>query len=290
MLDLAAVQAAFPELTDLVPNSRDSGQKEVVFAKHKGDDVVLKLIKGGPQGGDDRATREIEAVATLACDYVPPVLSHGRRKIGTEDRLFIIEKRITGMTFRAALDAKPKRDAREVITFLETLLSACKAFEDAKLVHRDIKPDNLLVDATGKLWIIDFGLVRFLDQTSLTPTGQHFGPFSPGYGAPEQMRNLKPQISSRADLFSIGVVAYEMLNGGNPHLTGRDVLVVINNVLKHDLPPLTIPGDASNELSQFIAALTARFPSRRPKTAAEALAWLRSIQAGGATSNTKEPN
>lgn len=75
--------------------------------------------------------------------------------------------------------------------------------------------------------IIDFGIVRFLDMESLTQTSQRFGPCTPGYGAPEQMRNLKAQINIRADLFSVGVVAYEALKGHNPYTRDkRDILEI----------------------------------------------------------------
>lgn len=279
MLDLAAVAAAFPQLTGLAPLGSTSGQKEVLRAELQGEGIVLKLIKKNAQD-QCRTEREIAAAVKLACSYVPRVLDHGQRTIGSEDRVYIVEERIEGETFRERLRRAPRQSVSEVLGILDTLLLACIDFEAAKMVHRDIKPENLMVDAAGKLWVIDFGIVRFLDDVSLTPTGNHFGLFTPGYGAPEQVRNLKTEIDIRADLFSVGVVAYEALNGSNPFHDGkRDPLAVINHVLARELPPLTIPGDHTGALSGFLAALTARYPSRRPQSATEAHQWFAPIRA-----------
>jgi eukaryotic-like serine/threonine-protein kinase len=278
MLDLAAVAAAFPQLTGLAPLGSPSGQKEVLQAELGTENVVLKLIRKNPQD-QSRTEREITASVKLACSYVPRIFDQGQRNIGTEDRVYIIEQRIDGQTYRQILQLSPKRPLSEVLQITETLLLACRDFEAAKMVHRDIKPENLMVDSSGKLWVIDFGIVRFLDEISLTPTGNHFGLFTPGYGAPEQVRNLKTEIDIRADLFSIGVVAYEALNGLNPYIVGkRDPLEVINHVLTRELPAVSIPGDPDGDLADFIAALTARYPSRRPQSAAEALQWFTPVR------------
>lgn len=279
MLDLRAVIAAFPALTHLVPLGTPSGQKEVLSGRLENEEVVLKLIKKSSQDRS-RTDREITAATRLTCAYVPRVIEQGQRAVGNEERIYIIEQRIDGVTYRDLLRQEPKRSTREVLQILDTLLRACEDFEAARMVHRDIKPENLIIDSSGKLWVIDFGIVRFLDETSLTPTGARLGLFTPGYGAPEQVRNLKTEIDIRADFFSVGVVAYEALNGANPYRAGNpDPLEVINRVLSRDLPSLSIPGDPQGELAAFIGALTARYPSRRPQTAAEALRWFTPIRA-----------
>ncbi len=279
MLDLAAVAAAFPSLSHLVPLGTPSGQKEVLRAELGGEHVVLKLIKKNPLDLS-RTEREITAAVKLSCSYVPRVFEQGQRTIGTEDRIYIIEQRIDGETYREQLRHLPKRSVSEVLKIVDTLLMACMDFEAAKMVHRDIKPENIMIDTNDKLWVIDFGIVRFLDEISLTPTGNHFGLFTPGYGAPEQVRNLKTEIDIRADLFSVGVVAYEALNGSNPYHAGKsDPLQVINHVLTRDLPLLSIPGDPSGDLAAFLAALTARYPSRRPQSASEAHQWFVPVRA-----------
>jgi serine/threonine protein kinase len=275
MLDLAQVRSAFPDYEDLTPLGIHSGQKDVLRARHGSDLVALKLIKPTTQDVD-RTLREIEAVARLDSDFVPKVIDHGTRTIGDDERIYLAEHFIDGGSYRARLHADTKPDPTFVLGLAAALLLACRDFEDASLVHRDIKPENIMVGLDEKIWVIDFGIVRILDQESLTATSRHFGLCTPGYGAPEQLRNLKSQIDTRADLFSVGIVLYESLFGSNPHLTGkRDVLEVIQSMERQDLPPLT---DIDPELSEFIGVLTARFPSRRPRNAHEALRWFEPIR------------
>jgi serine/threonine-protein kinase len=135
-----------------------------------------------------------------------------------------------------------------------------------------------MIGHDGKIWILDFGIVRLLKLVSATHSHQRFGLFTPGYGAPEQVRNLKPKIDIRADLFSIGVVLYESLNGSNPYVAGKsNALQIIQDVCNRDLPRLSIEGRVGPRFSEFLGALTARFPSRRPSTASEALRWFQEI-------------
>ena len=179
------------------------------------------------------------------------------------------------------LQRQPVQPLGAVLRLATALLSACCDFETQHMVHRDIKPENLLIGPNGKIWIIDFGIVRLLQLTSATLTQQRFGLFTPGYGAPEQVRNLKPKIDARADLFSVGVVLYESFNGSNPYLAGKgNVLEIVQDLCNRDLPLLTIPGDIDGKLSEFVASLCARFPSRRPPNAREALQWFREIVGG----------
>ena len=280
MIDLTAIRAAFAELNNITPLRAISGQKDVFSAEKGTDRVALKIIrKLGPQ--QDRAEREIAAVAMLNSDYVPKVYDHGRRVIGGEERYYIIEEYVEGETYRERLIRTPVQPLQDVLALASILLQACGDFEAAGtdgLVHRDIKPENLIIDRNRKIWVIDFGIVRFLGMQSITPDQQRFGMFTLGYGAPEQMRNLKPQINSRADLFSIGVVLYESIVGYNPYGAGRyNDFVVLQRMENTDLPRLTIAEDSDGELSEFIASLTSRFPSRRPQTAREAIEWFAPI-------------
>jgi serine/threonine-protein kinase len=279
VIDLGELRAAFQELSELAPIGNPSGQKHVLRGKSGDRDVCLKLIKR-PASVDERTDREIEAVSRLQSEYVPRVLEHGERTIGGVERIYIVEEFVAGQTLRDVLRSSPKPGVPFVLTLVDALLHACVDFESNQLVHRDIKPDNLIVDGAGKVWVIDFGIVRLLDRESVTKTSDHFGVFTPGYGAPEQVRNMKPQINVRADLFSVGVVAYEGLAGTNPYLAGAgDMLEVIRRMTTQDLPPLRVPEDPSGELSMFVGTLAARFPSRRPQSAAEALAWFAPISA-----------
>ena len=103
MLDIAAIRAAFPELTALAPLI-ESGQKEVLRGQRNGEEVVLKLLRTVTPEAEARSLREIEAVATLDCSYVPRIHDHGRRRIGPQERCFIIEQFTPGDTYRERLE------------------------------------------------------------------------------------------------------------------------------------------------------------------------------------------
>ena len=124
-----------------------------------------------------------------------------------------------------------------------------------------------MIDEAGKLWVIDFGIARVLDLPSLTGTANFFGVFTPGYGAPEQIRNMKAEINSRADLFSIGVVMHEMMIGTNLYLNGaKDAMDVLRRMLNADLPAPTHSKDVNGELSLFVSNMASRFPIAVHKT------------------------
>lgn len=275
MIDISAIRNEFRELSDIAPLA-DSGQKLVLRARQGADSVVLKLIKDATGA---RIDREIAAVAKLNSSYVPRLLEHGKRRIDGHVQYYVIESFVPGETYRSRLHRAPVRSIGDVLRLGRVLLKACADFEAQQLVHRDLKPENIIVDPDEKYWVLDFGIVRFLDMDSLTRTGQRFGPCTPGYGAPEQIRNQKSQINVRADLFSVGVILYESLNGNNPYLVGkRDPLAVFRHMESLDLPRLTIPGDIHGEFSELVAALTSRFPSRRPQTASDAVQWFRTVR------------
>jgi serine/threonine-protein kinase len=253
------------------------GQKEVFRARHEGEDVVLKLVRVS-ENDQIRTEREIAAVAKLNSDYVPPVLRHGCCVILDTERHFIVENYIEGQTYREVLHNRPVQDLQSVLSLTNDLLSACADFEVNQLVHRDIKPENMIIDTDGQTWIIDFGLARHLDLSSATPDGAYRGVGTLGYAAPEQFRNIKPEINTRADLFSVGVVLYESLYGRNPYIeVGNDPLTIIRFMENQDLSRLAIPNDEDGRFAEFIAALTQRYPSRRPQNAAEAIDWFTPI-------------
>lgn len=278
MIDLGALKREFPELSNLVPLGVDGGQKEVCRAEWNGRPAILKLIK--PHASSQiRTDREIAAVKKLTSAYVPEIFEVGERLVSGDRRQYIVEQFIDGESYRAVLNRRPIQPFPEVKKLLQGLLEAALDFERKSLVHRDIKPENLLIGNDGKLWVIDFGLARHLDLVSATASGLYGGLGTPGYAPPEQFRNLKPEIDARADLFSIGVVCHEALQGENLYVKGAsNVVEVIQRMERFDLPPLTIAGDNGNHWRDFIACLTQRFPSRRPQTAREAYEWFNSIK------------
>lgn len=268
MRDFEELKATLSDLQQLARG----GQKVVYSATHPAyGSVVVKLFFKT----DARSQREIDISTETDFDCVPQIYETGHVIYVGSDTLYVIEQRVDGEDLRKHLLRGEGFSLKEAVDFLEQGLAFIKQLEDKNIVHRDIKPENIIVSADGKVYFLDFGIARILGAQSLTKTEALMGPHTPGYAAPEQFNNLKSDIDSRADLFSIGVVTYECLSGKNPFSEGAvshlDILQRTETIT-----PVTfqIRGDTQQQLMGLLSSLMGKFPSRRPKNATQALNWL----------------
>lgn len=248
------------------------GQKSVFKAQHKQHGTIaFKIIKPVVET-KQRIVREIRAVKILADAHIPAIHDTNIETVVNDgDLVWLVEEFIDGSSLREVIRGGRKFQVNEVLDFLETMLQILVKCEANRIVHRDIKPENIILSSDNKFWLIDFGISRHLDLASLTSTSNPFGAFTIGYAASEQLRNLKKDIDTRADLFAVGVVAAEMMLGYNPYLHKMtDVLQVIKNIERQPLPLLRLEGDRQFLLAKFIKTLGDNRLSRRPKTAVEA--------------------
>lgn len=277
------VTSILPDATE-VTEVRVGGQKAVyraICGQHG--QVVVKIML--PDGSIDRLMREIKIVSENNFPHVPKILGNGQIEAAGQQVLYIVEPYINGSDLRAVLNRQGCLSILDTIALLSSLLDTVTALEEKGVVHRDIKPENILCSTEGEYWLLDFGIARDLRSPSLTVTAAHFGPHSAGYAAPEQFRNMKKKIDSKADLFSIGVVAYEALTGSHPFNAGaRDYLDVLRRTETLNAEHLRIHGDTNDNLSKFVQTLMEKYPSRRPPTARIAGSWfqqsIRNINGG----------
>ena len=123
------------------------------------------------------------------------------------------------------------------------------------------------------------GIARIIGADSLTKTEALMGPHTPGYSAPEQFNNLKKEIDSRADIFSLGVVTYECITGTNPFREGSDnALEVLQKTETITPVQYLIKGDTQSQFMALLGTMMGKYPSRRPKTAEQALGWLKAAK------------
>lgn len=266
------------QLSNIAP-LQTGGQKEVFSAQHPSfGDVVYKVIKKSSDSYE-RTKREIVAVANINSPNVPKIYAHNVTETNP-DPLWILEERITGHTLRELLSKGVAFKTSDVVNFLETCLEVLVLAENNSLVHRDIKPNNIMLSDEGKFYLIDFGIARHLDLVSITATNSPFGVFTIGYASAEQFKNLKSEIDIRADLFSLGVVANEMITGKNYYVqaSNRDIMKILYLQENNSLPPLRIDGDPEYQLSTFISLLGDHRRTRRPRTAAEALSIFKTVK------------
>jgi serine/threonine protein kinase len=269
MPDLSSI-TVFPE----------GGQKWVFGATHALDgDVVIKLIK--PNIDMERVSREILAVGQVKSPRVPPILEVGiltGTPAGT-DLIWLREKRICGENVRQLLD-KGALDKDDVLTLGLHVLEALANVAQARIVHRDVKPENIIRCTDGSFWLLDFGIARHLDLASITATAALGGPGTLGYAPPEQFRNKKRELDGRADLFALAVTLVECIAGKHPYRDGaRDASEVVRRIEGTPLPIPKITWDTGGRLTDFIATMGQRRIDCRPCNAAEALEWLREIHA-----------
>lgn len=249
------------------------GQKLVYKAVNiqTGTPVVFKVLK--PNFDTlNRVKREVLAVELIGHANIPRVIETNVDRVSdSNDLIWILEEHIEGEDLRSCLKKGKTFTLSEVVDFLDVMLSILEKAEAQKIVHRDIKPENIIYGYDGVYWLIDFGISRHLDLESITLTHEPFGLFTIGYSAAEQFRNRKKDIDIRSDLFSLGVVVSEMIQGYNYYLhEAHDILQVIRKIERQPLPAVRIVGDELFFLARFIKMLGDNRLSRRPNSVSDA--------------------
>lgn len=274
-IDPVWLSSKFPDVSGLGRIGR-GGQKWVFGGTHPADgEVVLKLFH--PLADPQRALREVQAASEVRCPRVPRVFDIGDIASPLGQLIWVREQRIQGEDLRARL-ARGPLDPNSLMRLALHSLEALAAAEQVRIVHRDVKPDNILLATDGAFWLLDFGLARHLDKDSLTATAAPFGVGTAGYTATEQFRNRKDEIDARADLFSLGVTLYECGCGKNPFREGaKDRMEMQKRIEDRPLPPIPCRVDGQGQFKDLVLAMTRTRREQRISTVAEALEWAREI-------------
>ncbi len=214
----------------------------------------------------ERFIREAKSVARLAHPNVVQVFDQGAEGA----YVYLAMEYIAGCTLRDVLRERGALQPRAALDILEPVLAALGAAHRAGFVHRDMKPENVLIGDDGRVKVADFGLVRAVDSVTNT-TGTVLGTVS--YLAPEQID--AGVADPRVDVYACGILLYEMLTGEKPH-DGDSPAIVLYKHLHDDVPP---PSSAvagmAYELDELVATATARNPEARPYDAVALLARTR---------------
>ncbi|MFE9247583.1 Stk1 family PASTA domain-containing Ser/Thr kinase [Streptomyces sp. NPDC007088] len=219
----------------------------------------------------ERFIREAKAVARLAHPNVVGVFDQGAQGA----YVYLAMEYVAGCTLRDVLRERGALSPRATLDVLEPVLAALGAAHRAGLVHRDMKPENVLIGDDGRVKVADFGLVRAVGTASQS-TETVLGTVS--YLAPEQIDD--GAVDQRADVYACGIMLFEMLTGLKPYV-GDNAAQVLHQHLNHDVPPPSaeVPGLAP-ALDELVVAATARDPRLRPQDAVAMLADVRSAVPG----------
>ncbi|WP_201452487.1 Stk1 family PASTA domain-containing Ser/Thr kinase [Streptomyces sp. HM190] len=211
----------------------------------------------------ERFIREAKSVARLSHPNVVGVFDQGT----DGSYVYLAMEYVAGCTLRDVLRERGALQPRAALDILEPILAALGAAHRAGFVHRDMKPENVLIGDDGRVKVADFGLVRAVDTVTST-TGTVLGTVA--YLAPEQLEH--GTTDTRVDVYACGVMLYEMLTGGKPH-GGDTPAQVLYHALHDDVPPpsAAVPG-LPYELDELVASATARGPELRPYDAVALLA------------------
>ncbi|HET8589451.1 MAG TPA: protein kinase, partial [Nakamurella sp.] len=235
--------------------------------------VAIKVMS--PQYAADptfltRFEREARAAARLDNPRVVGVYDQGR----DGDIVFLVMELVDGGTLRDLLHQRGELSVPVALSVLEPLLDALAAAHAAGLVHRDVKPENVLISARGEVKVADFGLVRAVTSTTMATGNVILGTVA--YLSPEQVAT--GAADERSDVYSAGIVAYEMLTG-HPPFAGDNALSVAYQHVHSDVPPVAdeAPG-VPVDIAAAVDAATNRDPLARPANAAEFLRRLRAAR------------
>jgi serine/threonine protein kinase, bacterial len=246
--------------------------------------VALKVMDSRYAGDDQfltRFQREARAVARLKDPGLVAVYDQGL----DARHPFLVMELIEGGTLRELLTERGPMPPYAVAAVLRPVLGGLAAAHRAGLVHRDVKPENVLISDEGEVKIADFGLVRAVAAAGITSTSVILG--TAAYLSPEQVRD--GDASPRSDVYSAGILTYELLTGRTP-FTGDSALSLAYQRLDTDVPP---PGAAIDgvptQFDEFVQRATARDPGGRYTDAIEMRADLDAIAEELALPNFRVP-
>lgn len=245
------------------------GGMAVVYRAHDAIDdrmVAVKILKEEFAGNEDfirRFKNESKAIAVLSHPNIVKVYD-----VSFGDRIqYIVEEYIDGITLKEYLDQQKQIKWKEAIHFTVQILRALQHAHEKGIVHRDIKPQNIMLLQDGTIKVTDFGIARFSRSETRTMTDKAIG--SVHYIAPEQARG--DFTDEKTDLYSVGVMLYEMLTGKLPFEADNAVSVAIMQLQSDPKPPRELNPSLPEGLEEITLKAMQKDPARRYQSAAEML-------------------
>lgn len=238
--------------------------------------IALKVMHTALAQDDDFVRRfigEAKSAAALSHPNVVAVYDQGT----DGQHVYLAMEYVPGRTLRDVLVEQRALSPRRALEVIQPVLAALGAAHRAGLVHRDVKPENVLITDDGQIKVADFGLARAETAGKQTKTGMIIG--TVGYLAPEQV--ISGQADVRSDVYASGIMLFELLTGQQPHVGDTPLAVVYKHVNEAvPLPSSVVPG-IPPQLDALVSAATSRDPAGRPADANHFLAAVSAAANGG---------
>lgn len=221
--------------------------------------VAVKLLKDGASHNEvflKRFRNEAKNAAGLSHPNIAQVLDYG----DYDGTAYLVMELVEGEPLSSILERERTISEARVVTVLTFACRGLQAAHDAGVMHRDVKPGNLLIEPGDVVKVTDFGVSRATDQTTLTATGMVMG--TAQYLAPELA--LGKPATPASDLYALGIIAYEALVGKRPFAAASAVDIAIAQV---NDPVPTLPSTISRDMQRIIKGLLEKNPRKRPATA-----------------------
>lgn len=228
--------------------------------------VALKVMRSDLTEDDEfiaKFDREARSAAVLSHQNIVSIFDQGV----AHGQPYIVMEYVDGETLRRVISREAPLPPEQALTYMEGIASALAAAHDAGVVHRDIKPENVLISHRGQLKVVDFGLARRVGSPQMTATGVLVGTAS--YLPPELVTHSRPD--SRSDVYSAGILLFELLTGSKPH-TGENNYQIAYRHVNVDIQPPSVRlaelhkrtnWQIPDYLDALVQAATARDPEQR---------------------------
>jgi eukaryotic-like serine/threonine-protein kinase len=221
--------------------------------------VAVKVMRADPDNEEIFAQRfrdEAQHSAALLHPNITTVFDYGE-----DDHLsYLVMELVDGLPLSAVIRDRGSLEVEQVRSILAQASLALGTAHEAGVVHRDVKPANILIREDGVVKLTDFGIARAMDSIGHTRVGEMLG--TPNYISPEQATG--ETATGASDLYALGVVAHEMLTGVRPFDRGTPIATALSHVNE---PPPPLADDVPAELRAVVASLLEKDPAKRPANA-----------------------
>jgi serine/threonine protein kinase/predicted Zn-dependent protease len=239
------------------------------------EEIALKLLKpeiAADEGMIERFRNELKIARKITHKHVCRMHDINQEE-GTP---YITMEYVEGEDLKSVIKSKVKLAEKEAIAVAEQVCEGLAEAHELGVVHRDLKPQNIMIDEKGRARIMDFGIARSVEAPGVTQTGMIIG--TPDYISPEQAEGK--EADHRSDIYAMGVILFEMVTGSVPFQGDTALSVALKHKSQYPMDPRKLNPDVSESMSRLILVCLEKDKERRYQSAGELLDDLRNIEEG----------